>query len=215
MRWNRMEFGIKKVQFMDTRSMVVALVVVGAVTGGNLWVNRGAPPLGFNRYHNYGIMFDYDAWTFVGEADFSGVNPPSNDMGSVTAVLQSNEVLKQYGIFWTRTEYMPTFYSGSPEGALDFLLGTAGLMGTQIVERGEYSTTNKDGYEVVYQTFGIAESGITIPAVIGAWYNDEQGRYLMFYLAHVPDFENIEAPNEELVEMWADTLESMKFVEIQ
>ena len=88
-------------------------------------------------------------------------------------------------------------------------------MGTQIVDRGEYSTTTKDGYEVRYQRFGISESGITIPSVIGAWYNEEQGRYLLFYLAHIPDFEDIGAPNEGIVETWADILGSIKFVEIQ
>jgi hypothetical protein len=209
-----MEYRINKTQFMNTRSMVIALVVVGAVTGGNLWIHRGDPAIGFNRYDNFGVSFDYDAWTNIQEGDFGG-GQPTEDGGSVTASVQSNEALKQYGVFWMKPEFMPPFYSGSPEGALDFLLGSAGLAGTQIVDRGEYSTTTKDGHEVVYQTFGISESGITIPAVIGAWYNEEQGRYLLFYLAHIPDFENIEAPNEGLVETWADVLGSIKFVEIQ
>ncbi len=210
-----MEFGINKTQFMNTRSMVIALVVVGAVTGGNLWIHRGDPAIGFSRYDNYGISFDYDPWINIRESDFGGGNPPTDDGGSVTAVHQSNTALKQFGVFWMKPEFMPSFYSGSPERAIDFLLGSAGLMGTQIVDRGEYSTTTKDGHEVRYQTFGISESGITIPSVIGAWYNEEQGRYLIFYLAHIPDIENIEAPNEGLVETWADILGSIQFVEIQ
>ena len=210
-----MEFGINKTQFMNTRSMVIALVVVGAVTGGNLWMHRGDPAIGFSRYEKFGISFDYDAWTIVAEGDFSGSNPPSEEGGSVTARLQSNDVFKQYGIFWIKPEFMPPFYSGSPEGALDFLLGSAGLMGTQIVDRSEYSSTTKDGYEVIYQTFGISESGITIPAVIGVWYDEGQDRYTMYYLAHIPDFEDIQAPNEELVETWTEVFGSIKFVEIQ
>ena len=210
-----MEFGIKKTKFMSTRSMVIALVVVAAVTGGNLWIHRGDPAIGFNRYDNFGISFDYDAWTTVGEASFGGGSQPSDAGGSVTAVHQSNVALKQFGVFWMKPDLMPSFYSGSPEGALDFLLGSAGLMGTQIVDRSEYSTTTKDGHEVRYQTFGISESGITIPSVIGAWYNEEQGKYLLFYLAHIPDFENIEAPNKGLIKTWADILGSIKFVEIQ
>ena len=210
-----MDFEFKKTQIMSTRSMVIVLVVVGAVTGGNLWIHRGDPAIGFNRYDKFGISFDYDAWTTIRESDFGGGSPPSDAGGSITAVHQSNVALKQFGVFWMKPEFMPSFYSGSAEGAIDFLLGSAGLMGTQIVDRGEYSTTTKDGHEVCYQTFGISESGITIPAVMGAWYNEEQGRYLLFYLAHIPDFENIEAPNEGLVETWADILGSIQFVEIQ
>jgi len=209
-----MEYGINKTQFMSTRSMVIALVVVGAVTGGNLWIHRGDPAIGFSRYENFGISFDYDAWTSIQEGDIS-VGPPSEAGGSVTAFLQSDVVFKQYGIFWMKPEFMPPFYSGSPEGALDFLLGSAGLMGTQIVDRSEYSTTTKDGHEVIYQTFGISESGITIPAVIGALYDEGEDRYLMYYLAHIPDFEDIQAPNEELVETWTEVFDSIKFVGIQ
>ena len=208
-----MEYGINKNQFMSTRSMVIALVVVGAVTGENLWIHRGDPAIGFSRYDNFGISFNYDAWTNVREANFGGGSPPSDDGGSVTAVYQSDKALKQFGVFWMKPEMMPSFYSGSPEAAIDFLLGSAGLMGTQIVDRSEYSTTTKDGHEVCYQTFGISESGITIPSVIGAWYNEEQGRYLLFYLAHIPDFENIEAPNDGLVETWADILGGLTFHE--
>lgn len=210
-----MEYRINKTQLMNTRSMVIALVVVGAVTGGNLWIHRGDPAIGFNRYDKFGISFDYDAWTNIRENEFGGGGPPSEAGGSVTASYQSNEALKQYGIIWIKRDIMPPFYSGSPEGAVDFLLGSAGLMGTQIVDRGEYSTTTKDGHEVRYQRFGISENGITIPSVIGAWYNEEQGRYLLFYLAHIPDFEDIEAPNESLVDTWADILGSIEFVEIQ
>ena len=210
-----MDFEFKKTQIMSTRSMVIVLVVVGAVTGGNLWIHRGDPAIGFNRYDKYGISFDYDPWTIIRESDFGGGSPPSNDGGSVTAVYQSDRALKQFGVYWMKPDLMPPFYSGSPESAIDFLLGSAGLMGTQIVDRGEYSTTTKDGHEVRYQTFGISESGIAIPSVIGAWYNEEQGRYLLFYLAEIPDFENVEAPNEGLIETWAEILGSIKFVEIQ
>jgi hypothetical protein len=195
--------------------MVIALVVVGAVTGGNLWIHRGDPAIGFNRYDKFGVSFDYDPWTSIRESDFDGGSPPSDTGGSVTAVYQSEGALKQFGVFWMKRDLMPPFYSGSPEAAIDFLLGSAGLTGTQIVDRGEYSTTTKDGHEVRYQSFGISESGITIPAVIGAWYNEGQGRYLLFYLAQILDIENIEAPNEGLVETWADILDSIKFDEIQ
>jgi hypothetical protein len=209
-----MELRINKTQFMSTRSMVIALVVVGAVTGGNLWIHRGDPVVGFSRYDSYGISFDYDAWTNIQEGGIVG-GAPSEAGGSVTASYQSNVALKQFGVFWMKRDLMPPFYSGSPEGAIDFLLGSAGLSGTQIVDRGEYSTTTKDGHDVVYQTFGISESGIAIPSVIGAWYNEEQDRYLLFYLAEIPDFENIEAPNEGLIETWAEILGSIKFAEIQ
>ena len=208
-----MEHGIIKTQ-LSSRSLVIALISAGAVTGVNLWIHRGDPAIGYRRYENFGVSFDYDIWTNVREADFGG-GPPLESGGSVTAYYQSEEVLKQFGVFWAEPEIIPSHYSDSLEGVIEFLHGIAGMAGTQILDKGEYSTTTKDGYQVLYQTFCIAEDGIKIPAVIGAWYSEGQGRFLYLYLVHVPDFENIEAPNEELVEMWADTLGSIKFVEIQ
>jgi len=103
----------------------------------------------------------------------------------------------------------------TPEAVLDFLFGFIGLAGTQITDRSEYSATITDGYEVTYQTFGIPDSGFTIPGIIGAWYCEETSRFLIFYVIYVPDFENIEVPYQGLEQMWLDLLDGLSCHGIQ
>jgi hypothetical protein len=204
-----------KTQALNPKYIVISLIVVGVVTGGNLWIHRGDPQLGHARYTGYGISFDYDLMTQIRENDLTGYGTPSDTGGSITAVLQSEEHLEQWGVFWVKPEIIPSHMAGNTESAIDFLFENAGMAGTQIVDRSEYSTTSKDGYEVFYQTFGVQENGITIPGVIGVWYSEIQGRYVIFYLIYIADVENPEAPFEDLELMWANILNSIKFVEIQ
>ena len=57
--------------------------------------------------------------------------------------------------------------------------------------------------------------GFTIPAIIGAWYCEETGRFLIFYLNYVPDYENIEVPYQSLEQMWLDYLDGLSCHGIQ
>jgi len=204
-----MEFGINKTKFMNTRTLVIALVAVGAVTGGNLWIHSGDPALGFNRYNNFGISFDYDMRMQLREADLGGYGAPTDTVGSVQVSYQDWEFLKQYGVSWAKPKVMPSYIEQSPEGALNYFFENVGMGGTQIVERSEYKTTTSGGHEVFHQTFGVPDGGYTIPGIVGAWYCEETGRYMLFYLIYVPDFENIEVPYDGLEQMWSDLLGSL------
>jgi len=201
-----MEFGINKTKFMNTRSLVIALVAVGAVTGGNLWIHWGDPALGFNRYNEFDISFDYDMRMQLREADLGGYGTPTEAVGSVQVSYQGGDYLQQYGVSWAKPEVIPNHFERSPEGALDYFFENVGMGGTQIVDRSEYKTTISSGHEVFHQTFGVPDGGYTIPGIIGAWYCEETGRYSIFYLIYVPDFESIEVPYEGLEQMWSDLL---------
>jgi hypothetical protein len=210
-----MEKMVYKTQALNSRHIIISLIIAGVVTGGNLWIHKGDPPIGHARYTGYGISFDYDPWTQIMESDLTGHGVPSDTEGSIVAVLQSNDYLKQWGVFWVKPEVISPHMADNSESVIDFLFENAGMEGTQIVDRSEYSSTNKDEYEVSYQRFGIQEGGITIPGVIGVLYSEMQGRYVIFYLIYIADVENPEAPNEELEFMWTDVLDSIKLVEIQ
>ncbi|MBL7168727.1 hypothetical protein ISS40_08625 [Candidatus Bathyarchaeota archaeon] len=201
-----MEFGINKTKFMNTRSLVIALVAVGAVTGGNLWIHSGDPALGFNRYNKFDISFDYDMRMQLREADLGGYSAPTDTVGSVQVSYQDGDYLQQYGVSWAKPKVIPNYFERSPEGALDYFFENVGMGGTQIVERSECKTTTSGGHEVIHQTFGVPDGGYTIPGIIGAWYCDETGRYRIFYLIYVPDFESIEVPYGGLEQMWSDLL---------
>ena len=210
-----MEMKITRTQIMSNRSLVIVLIAVGAVTGGNLWIHRADPQLGYTRYTGYGISFDYSMMMTQRETDLGGFGPATDSGGTVQVSYQDADLLEQYGVMWVEPKSMPSNAARTPEAVLDFLFGFIGLAGTQITDRSEYSATITDGYEVTYQTFGIPDSGFTIPGIIGAWYCEETSRFLIFYVIYVPDFENIEVPYQGLEQMWLDLLDGLSCHGIQ
>lgn len=205
---------VYSIKTLNTRYIIISIIIAGAVTWGNLWIHSNEPQLGYERYTGYGISFDYDLLTQIREQDFTGYGLPSDSGGSITAVLQSKELLKQWGVFWVKPEIMPSHMAENPESAIDFLFENAGMAGTQIVDRSEYSISRRGEYDLHYQNFGVQESGITIPGVIGALYSEDQARYVIIYLIYIADLENPEEPHEDLELLWYNILDSIKLIEI-
>ena len=204
-----MQTDIAETQIMSTRSLVIVLIAVGAVTGGNLWIHRGDPPVGYARYADHGISFDYPMLMTSRESDLGGFGPATDSGGAVQVIFQGADRLEQYGVMWVEASSMPSNMASTPEAALDFLFEFIGLAGTQISDRGEFKTTTTDDHEVIYQTFGVPESDFTIPGIIGAWHCEETGRFLMHYLIYIDDIENIEVPHQNLEQMWKDRLDGI------
>lgn len=204
-----MEMGITRTQIMSTRSLVIVLIAVGAVTGGNLWIHRSDPLLGYMRYTGHGISFDYIVEMSLMESDLAGFSSATDSEGTVQVSYQGADRLEQYGVMWIEPKSMPSHMARTPEDALDFLFGFIGLAGTQITDRGEYKATATDGHEVIYQAFGVPENEYTIPGIIGAWHCEETGRFMMLYQIYVEDFENLEVPYQGLEQMWLDRLDEI------
>ncbi len=203
------EIGITRTQIMNTRSLVIVLIAVGAVTGENLWIHMGDPPLGSVRYTSHGISFDYTVEMSLMESDLAGFSSATDSEGTVQISYQGADRLEQYGVMWIKPQSMPSNMARTPEAALDFLFEIVGLAGTRITDRSEYNTTTTDGHEVIYQTFGVPESDYTIPGIIGAWHCEETGRFLLQYLIYVEDFENLEVPYQGMEQMWRDHLDGI------
>jgi len=204
-----MKMGITRTHVMSARSLFITLITVGVVTGGNLWIHSGDPPIGYVRYSGHGLSFDYTAEMSQVESDLGGFGPTTDSGGSVQVRYQDADRLEQYGVMWVKHEIMLTYLAHTPESALDYLFEIVGIGGTQITDRSQYMTTTTDSHDVIYQTFGVPESGLTIPGIIGVWYCEETGRFLMFYLVFVEDFENIEIPFQGLEQMWHDYLNDL------
>ena len=204
-----MEIVITRTKIMSVRSLVIVLIGVGAVTGGNLWIHRGDPLLGYVRYTGHGISFDYIVGMSLVEADLSGFGSATDSGGTVQVSYEGADRLEQNGVMWVEPKSMPSHLARTPEAALDFLFEIVGISGTQITDRSEYKTTITDGHDVIYQTFGLPANEFTIPAVIGAWYCEETGRFLMFYQIYVDDFENPDVINQRLEQVWLDRLDGI------
>ena len=192
----------------STRSLVMVFTLVGAVTLGNLWLHIGGPPLGYSRYNGFGFSIDYSQRMTMREGDLGGYGPPTDSAGTVSWSRQDKE-LEQFGVFWIKAESLSTNMDRTPAGALDQLFGYIGISGTMIGERGEMETMTKDGHEVVYQTFTVEESGISIPGMIGAWYCEASGKYLMLYAVHVPDIYHPEIISQWVENIWLGHLATL------
>lgn len=192
----------------SARSLLMVVILVGTVTAGNLWLHRGSPPLGYARYTGYGFSIDYSQRMTVGEGDLGGYGPPTDSAGMMQGSRQDKD-LEQFGVIWIRPEGLSSNVDKTPAGALDQIFGFIGMSGTSIGVRGDLETVTKDGHEIVYQTFTVEESVFSIPGVIGAWYCEDSGKFLMLYTIHVPDITQPELVSQELDQIWLEYLDAM------
>jgi hypothetical protein len=187
----------------DTQTKIAIIVVVFAFTGGNLWINRGGPPLGYERYSRDDFRIDYRKDMYLEEQSLGG-DIVSDSFGIVMGRLE-DESLEQFGVIWITPEMEDT----TPEDSLDNLFKMVEMDGTQIVGKGEKLTDSKDGHRLVYQTFIILDSGINIQGIIGSWYCEDAGKFLMLYLIHVPDLSQPEIPSQDIEERWRAYLDNL------
>lgn len=203
-----LNIGHAKNPVLGARSLLVVAVVVSAVTGGNLLLHGGDPPLGYARYTGFGFSIEYSQRMTVGEGDLGGYGPPTDSAGMMQGSRQDTE-LEQFGVIWMRPEGLSTNVDKTPAGALDQIFGFIGMGGTRIGVRGGLEAMTKDGHEVVYQSFTVEESGFSIPGIIGAWYCEGSGKYLMLYVVHVPDVTRPEVVSQELESIWLGYLDAL------
>lgn len=196
-----------KANILSGRALLSAIVLIGAVTGGNLWLHSGDPALGYARYVGYGLSFDYSQRMRLVEMGLGG-GPVFEATGNVQASWQ-DEGLEQFGVIWVSPEGLPTYMDRTPEDALDYIFTIIEMSGTRISEKGALSTMAHDGHEMAYQTFTLLESGFAIPGIIGAWYCEESGKFLFLYAIHIPDLNHPENLSAELEQIWQGHLDSL------
>jgi hypothetical protein len=198
--------GIAKDPIFNTRNLFIVAVIVSAVTGGNLWLHRGDPPVGYARYAGFGFTLDYSLQMTLqvsGNDDWE----PTESGGTAQVSLQGNSV-EQYGVIWATPESLPSHLSGL-EGSLDYTFGLVGMDGATISDRGAYSFMTHNGHEMIYQTFSVIEQGFAIPGIMGAMYCEDAGKYIQFYLVYLPDPENPTVDPQELEQRWLGYLDQL------
>jgi len=196
--------GFAKDPLFSTRSLLIVAVIVSAVTGGNLWLHRNDPALGYGRYSGFGFTMDYSLDKQLQVSGFGGWEP-TESQGSAQVAYQGN-VLEQYGVIWVTTESLPS-HLRSLEGSLDNTFGLVTMDGTTIADRGPYEYSTYNGHEMAHQTFSLVEQEINIPGIMGVWYCEEAGKYLQFYLIYLDDFETFTVDPQVLEQRWLESLE--------
>ena len=193
---------ISELQQFNSRSLAVAALIVVAFTGGNLWIHRGDPPVGFMRFQDFNLQFDYpnDMNLYV---EGLGTPEPSEETGSLT-VRRYGVIMDQAGVIWLSQDM-----ASSPTEALDLIFTQASGSET-VLERGDQITSTEKGHEAVIEFFYIADQGFTIPGVIGAWSCDENNRVVALYYLWLPDAESAGSQAEDLQPAWELHLSHLK-----
>ena len=129
-------------------NLLIVAVVVSAVTGGNLWLHWGDPPVGYGRYTDFGFTLEYSLQKTFSVEGFGWEATASG--GIVTVALQGMG-LDQFGVIWIAPEDMPTS-TRSLEGSMGYIFGLIGMEGNVITNIGSPKSMTKDGHDMVYKT---------------------------------------------------------------
>jgi len=186
-----------------TRSLLIVTLVVIAVTGGNLWLNRNAPPVGYTEYSGRGFTIHHPRDMEVYEEGL-GSPMPTSDLGVVVGRRETTS-LEQFGVIWLSAEM-----ASDLDAALDLILTAAGEDNAEVSELGERETSTVNGHETRFSKFTITEPGINARGAIGVWHCDEGDRYLMLYLLHVPDLSQPDVQSNSVDRIWREYAESLE-----
>ena len=95
-------FEIMKSCELNLRNIFVTIIIVGAVTGGNLWLHSSDPPLGYGKYEKYSLSFEYPLLFNVIEVGFTGPGTDATDFSGVAQVQGVwDNVFHNYLVIWT------------------------------------------------------------------------------------------------------------------
>jgi hypothetical protein len=149
---------------LNTRTVVLSLVVAGLVTGGNLWLHMGDTPLGYTEYSRYGFSLLHPSNWNTYEGGFTDPGMGASDFqGMFQAVLLTEDHVELMQVGWqTSVE--------APEGALsveEVVQSIESTPNTTVTSVGPFKTFNKEGFEVTYTVFGVVQRGQTLTAVVG------------------------------------------------
>jgi hypothetical protein len=158
--------GNMKLTELTLRNILVTIIVIGALTGGNLWLHRGDPPLGYGRYDNFGLTFEYPLLFNVVEAGFPDPSAGANDfMGLAQAQGVWENEYHNYFVIWATESSIPEL--GDTLEEIYLALADSGCV---IDSKEPIVSKEKEGQELLYQTITFTQAELDFIGTIGVWY---------------------------------------------
>ena len=155
---------------LDTRQLLITLIIVATATGANLLLHRNDLPLDQARFSNYGFsiqyprLYEYHSW---GRPD-SSIGP--NEFGGAV------QFKKYWEGTWNNVMVMWDLESSTPDlqAKLDEFYVSMDNSGCHIDEKYELQQSEKDGYQMLQQTYTFTEQtftagGTRFIATTGVW----------------------------------------------
>ncbi|MBN2334374.1 hypothetical protein JXL21_02365 [Candidatus Bathyarchaeota archaeon] len=151
----------------ESRRVLATLVIVCAVTGGNLWIHRGDMPLGYARHESrFGFSLVYPQTHMAAEFGLPGISAePSELLGGFQAVYATNDDFQGLLVIWL-TE------SGTPnlESELEGFYRTLNDVGWEIKTRQSSEGFERDGHLMIRQLVSITQGNDELLSLNGVWY---------------------------------------------
>ncbi len=168
---------------------------------------------GFDRYEGYGFSIDYPSDMSI-ELFGIGAGEANESMGRVEGTLISQSV-ELISVSWVKQQSLPSSYENTLEGVFDYAF-TVLEEEFQTSDREEIQTGSMDGHDMMYQTCitysdpnRARARGYPLLSIMGAWYCEEAGQYLVLMVCHMPRVSQPNVLSEELESMWQEYLDSL------
>ena len=165
-----------EIEIVETRrtyikSACLIVLVVGAVTGLNLWLHRDDLPLGYARFSGFGFSFDYPQLLETHSWGYPDSSSGPSDFGGTVQVKRYWEgVWENFWVLW----YTDV---GNPDREVEIgrfydNMDSWGCLADNI---GELLISEKDDHDMVLQTYTFWEDcfgpeGAQFIAASGVWY---------------------------------------------
>jgi hypothetical protein len=196
---------------LKPNNLLITLVVVGVITGGNIWLHRNDTPLGMVQYSEYGFTFTHESGGYAWLGSDVG-RTQSYSTGSYGVSFESEDYL-EIGIYWFTSEMIPV---SADESILEASLKMKfeaweslwEARDAQFLHEDDFVFSEKDGHDMIYTVTVISDSWGDEPIIFSAWQCGE--RIFIFYTRYVEDVETWEVDIGNLTEVWNQQLDQLK-----
>jgi hypothetical protein len=150
---------------INTRQLVITLLIIAISTGSNLWLHRNDLPLGQARFSDYGfsieypLLYEYHNW---GRPD--GSTSPNEFGGGVQFKKNWEDTWNNIMIMWNLETVTPDL-----QNRLDDFYVSMDNSGCHIDEKYTQVLSEKDGYQMLQQTYTFTENAVRFIATTGVW----------------------------------------------
>ncbi len=160
---------------VDSKSLAVILAASILVTGGNMWLHRNDPPVGWTTLDDHGIKFNFPQNMQMNLNTPPGWTQSYWEGGVIGEDMSGGAEL--IGLFWA------TGIANSKEDGLAFVLEMA-VQENPGLSWGEVQTKSVADYEVVYVDIDLGVEEIVIPGVISAFVGPYGRLIIPFHLGY-------------------------------
>jgi hypothetical protein len=185
-----------------SKGTLILIIIVGAVTGGNIWLHRNDTPL-LVSYSEYDFTFTHrgGGYVFTGEDRHRTLSYMDGSYG----VNFLDGGFLEDGIYWFSVEKVAVSGDESIlEASLNMKFEDWRSIGIPFSREDDFFTSERDGQDMIYAFFKSYKIGHGVHGIMSAWQDDD--RIFIFYTIYSDDVENSQRDTPMLTAVWRQQL---------